>query len=156
MGPSGVPKKSIFGLKNGISGFPVSGLCRGSGGVATHANGGLDPWWLNLAFLGRPDFHSRGPKTFSVLGDWKSGRPKKAKFNDDAPFSALWAALGQQGVQKWENASPRRMAPSFSGLGSLHTPWVVHMSCSNSCLHCISPIMPFRWFDRQPLHMLSE
>ena len=26
-------------------------------------NGGLDPSWLNLAFLGRPDFHSRGPKT---------------------------------------------------------------------------------------------
>ena len=25
-------------------------------------NGGLDPSWLNLAFLGRPDFQSRGPK----------------------------------------------------------------------------------------------
>ena len=27
------------------------------------ANGGSDPSWLNLAFLGRPDFPSRGPKT---------------------------------------------------------------------------------------------
>ena len=26
-------------------------------------NGGSDPSWLNLAFLGRPDFQSRGPKT---------------------------------------------------------------------------------------------
>ena len=24
---------------------------------------GLDPSWLDLAFLGRPDFPSRGPKT---------------------------------------------------------------------------------------------
>ena len=27
------------------------------------ANGGSDPSWLNLAFLGRSDFPSRGPKT---------------------------------------------------------------------------------------------
>ena len=27
------------------------------------ANGGSDPSWLNLAFLGRPDFPSRGPRT---------------------------------------------------------------------------------------------
>ena len=27
------------------------------------ANGGSDPSWLNLAFLGRPDFPSRGPQT---------------------------------------------------------------------------------------------
>ena len=27
------------------------------------ANGGSDPSWLSLAFLGRPDFPSRGPKT---------------------------------------------------------------------------------------------
>ena len=27
------------------------------------ANGGSDPSWLNLAFLGRPDFLSRGPQT---------------------------------------------------------------------------------------------
>ena len=25
--------------------------------------GGLDPSWLSLAFLGRPDFQSGGPKT---------------------------------------------------------------------------------------------
>ena len=27
-------------------------------------NGGSDPSWLDLAFLGRPDFPSRGAKTY--------------------------------------------------------------------------------------------
>ena len=63
-------------------------------------NGGLDPSWLNLAFLGHPDVQSRGPKTLkpfktSILEtlDWKSGRPKNAKFNhsrSNPSFSALW------------------------------------------------------------------
>ena len=36
---------------------------RGGSAVSQRAeNGGLDPSWLNLAFLGRPDFQSRGPK----------------------------------------------------------------------------------------------
>ena len=30
--------------------------------------GGLDPSWLNLAFLGRPDFPSRGPKILVLKG----------------------------------------------------------------------------------------
>ena len=30
-------------------------------------NGGSDPSWLNLAFLGRPDFPSRGPKILLKL-----------------------------------------------------------------------------------------
>ena len=36
-------------------------------------NGGLDPSWLNLAFLGRPDFQSRGPKTLVLKGFGTSG-----------------------------------------------------------------------------------
>ena len=52
------------------------------------ANGGSDPSWLNLAFLGRPNFESRGPqipifKGYLGLLDGKSGRPKNAKFNHD-------------------------------------------------------------------------
>ena len=30
--------------------------------------GGLDPLWLDLVFLGRPDFPSRGPKTPTLKG----------------------------------------------------------------------------------------
>ena len=44
-------------------------------------NGGLDPSWLNLAFLGRPDFESRGPKILVLKGfgasGWKIGAPQK-------------------------------------------------------------------------------
>ena len=36
--------------------------------------GGLDPSWLNLAFLGRPDFQSRGPKMLVLKGLGTSGR----------------------------------------------------------------------------------
>ena len=44
-------------------------------------NGGLDPSWLNLAFLGRPDFQSRGSKilvskVFGTSGR-KIGAPQK-------------------------------------------------------------------------------
>ena len=47
------------------------------------ANGGLDPSWLNLAFLGRPDFPSRCPKTlknryFGTSG-LKIGAPQKCQ-----------------------------------------------------------------------------
>ena len=41
------------------------------------ANGGSDPSWLNLAFLGRPDFQSRGPQIpiFKGFGDlWTENR----------------------------------------------------------------------------------
>ena len=45
------------------------------------ANGGLDPSWLDLAFLGRPDFPSRGPQipTFEGFGDFwtEQGAPQK-------------------------------------------------------------------------------
>ena len=34
------------------------------------ANGGSDPSWLNLAFLGRPDFQSKGPKIHVFKGFW--------------------------------------------------------------------------------------
>ena len=34
------------------------------------ANGGSDPSWLNLAFLGRPDFPSRGPQIPILKGFW--------------------------------------------------------------------------------------
>ena len=53
------------------------------------ANGGSDPSWLDLAFLGRPDFQSRGPqlpifkgpqipifKGFSDLWTENRGAPK--------------------------------------------------------------------------------
>ena len=33
-------------------------------------NGGLDPSWLIFAFLGRPDFPSRGPKTHWEIKGW--------------------------------------------------------------------------------------
>ena len=36
-------------------------------------NGGLDPSWLNLAFLGRPDFQSRGPQMLVLKGFRTSG-----------------------------------------------------------------------------------
>ena len=58
---------------------------------------GLDPSWLIFAFLGRPDFQSRGPKMLiskGLLGpqDGKSVRPENAKISHDGsnpPFSAL-------------------------------------------------------------------
>ena len=31
-------------------------------------NAGLDPSWLDLSFLGRPDFQSRGPKMLISKG----------------------------------------------------------------------------------------
>ena len=34
------------------------------------ANGGSDPSWLNLAFLGRPDFQSRGLQIHIFKGFW--------------------------------------------------------------------------------------
>ena len=34
------------------------------------ANGGLDPSWLDLAFLGRPDFPARGPQIPIFKGFW--------------------------------------------------------------------------------------
>ena len=37
-------------------------------------NGGLDPSWLDLAFLGRPDFPSRGLKMLVLKGFGTSGR----------------------------------------------------------------------------------
>ena len=36
-------------------------------------NGGLDPSWLNLGFLGRPDFQSRVPKNACFKGFGNSG-----------------------------------------------------------------------------------
>ena len=38
------------------------------------ANRGSDPSWLNLAFLGRPDFQSRGPQIPIFKGFGTSGR----------------------------------------------------------------------------------
>ena len=66
-------------------------------GFQRAANGGSDPSWLNLAFLGRPDFPSRGPKTllkwvFRTSG-LKIGAPQKRhkSYHDgsDPPFAAL-------------------------------------------------------------------
>ena len=37
-------------------------------------HGGVDPSWLDLAFLGRPDFQSRGPKILILKGFGTSGR----------------------------------------------------------------------------------
>ena len=62
------------------------------------ANGGSDPSWLNLAFLG-PRFsiqRSPNPLKVGIWGplDWKSGRPKTAKsyhHGSDPPFAALWS-----------------------------------------------------------------
>ena len=52
------------------------------------ANGGSDPSWLNLAFLGRPDVPPRGPQNPLEIGIWgpldgKSGHPKNAKSYHD-------------------------------------------------------------------------
>ena len=41
----------------------ISDWIVGKGTAQRAANGGSDRSWLNLAFLGRPDFPSRGPKT---------------------------------------------------------------------------------------------
>ena len=62
------------------------------------ANGGLDPSWLGLRFLGHPDFQSRGPQIpiFKGFGDlWTENRcaPKNAKSNHNGsnpPVAALW------------------------------------------------------------------
>ena len=59
-------------------------------------HGALDPWSLNLRFLGRPDFQSRGPKTLILMGfgairGKNLGRPKR-RSNDhgsNAPCSGL-------------------------------------------------------------------
>ena len=58
-------------------------------------NGGLDPSWLDVAFLGHPDFLSGGPKTltnkyFGTSG-LKIGAPQKRENQprQNPPFSAL-------------------------------------------------------------------
>ena len=59
-------------------------------------NGGLDPSWLIFAFLGRPDFPPKGPKTlqnkyFGAFG-LKIGAPQKRKNQPrriNSPFSVL-------------------------------------------------------------------
>ena len=58
-------------------------------------NGGLDPSWLIFAFLGRPDFQSRGPKIHILKG-----------------FGAFGRKIGAP--QKREN-QPRRIQPPILG-----------------------------------------
>ena len=53
-------------------------------------NGGLDPSWLGFAFLGHPDFQSRGPqnacfKGFCVLWTENWGAPKTQKSTTTDP-----------------------------------------------------------------------
>ena len=49
-------------------------------------NGGLDPSWLNLAFLGRPDLQSRGPKLqFLDLWTENRGAPQTPNSTTTAP-----------------------------------------------------------------------
>ena len=62
--PCGRPRKN-FGLKNFGLIFRSLDL-----GFQRAANGGSDPSWLNLAFLGRPDFPSRGPQIPIFKGFW--------------------------------------------------------------------------------------
>ena len=61
-------------------------------------NGGLDPSWLDLAFLGRPDCPFRAPKTLENkdLGTsgLKSGHPKKnGKSNHDGSNPPFFGPL---------------------------------------------------------------
>ena len=58
-------------------------------------NGGLDPPWLNLAFLGRPDFQSRDPKTLILKG--------------------LGASGGKIGAPQKRQIQPRRIQPPILG-----------------------------------------
>ena len=66
-------------------------------------NGGLDPSWLDLAFLGLPDFQSTGPKGPKILilkGFGTSGRKigapqKNAKSNHDGSTPPVPAPLIQ-------------------------------------------------------------
>ena len=66
-------------------------------------NGVLDPSWLDLAFLGHPDFQSRGPKLlfFWVLGslDGNRGAPKMPKpTTTDSTAPTLGPLLGTEKV----------------------------------------------------------
>ena len=81
------------------------------------ANGGLDPWWLDLAFLGRPTFPSRGPKTLILKGFGTSGR--------------------KSGAPQKRQIQPRRIQPPI--LGPLNIPQV-HVE---RILHQRTPIARF-------------
>ena len=57
-------------------------------------NGGLDPSWLSFAFLGCPDFQSRGPKILILKGFGASGqkigappKTRKSTTTDPTPHS---------------------------------------------------------------------
>ena len=65
---------------------------------ARAANGGSDPSWLNLAFLGRPNFQSRGPQ-FSV----------QRSPNTYKGFRDLWTE--NRGAPKTPNATTTDLTP---------------------------------------------
>ena len=78
----------------------------------------MDPSWLDSAFLGCPDFPSRGPKTLQnkhvETPGLKTGRPQNAKSNHDGsnpPILCLILALcmtsGGSPDRKFKPNSPR-------------------------------------------------
>ena len=67
-------------------------------------NGGLDPSWLNFAFLGSPDFQSRGPKKTYFKGFWglwteNRGAPKTRKSTTTDPTPHSFKGRQTGGVQ---------------------------------------------------------
>ena len=95
------------------------------------------PSWLDLAFLERPDFQSRGPqipifKGFGTL-DGKSGRPKNAKSNHDRsnPLNA-----GPACVSEWLACWGLHVGPSKVHMIALtsvpESPHAPHLPCPNA------------------------
>ena len=80
---------SRLGFCDCVSEWLCSSIFRGP------QNGGLDPSWLDLAFLGSPDFPSRAPQIPNFKGVvWTSGQkigaPKKRQIQHDGPNPHSW------------------------------------------------------------------
>ena len=81
-------------------------------------NGGLDPSWLILAFLGSPDFQFRGPKILVLKGFGTSGRkigaPQKRQIQPRRIQAAILGPLitSRQERKNQERARKREVRTS--------------------------------------------
>ena len=101
-------------------------MCSAIGGISSETvsqraeNGGLDPSWLDFAFLGPPYFQSRGPQILIVKGlgtlNGKSGRPRNAKPTTTDPTPYSWPSeLEKKLLQALKSSN----VPSFATTLSL-------------------------------------
>ena len=95
--PPKIPGQSRENFVYVFSSLCVFSLPSGRNCAQRAANGGSDPSWLNLAFLGRPDFQSRGLQIPIFKGFWD-----------------LWTE--NRGAPKTPNSTTTDLTPPFAAL----------------------------------------